>query len=76
MMPYGMGGGGGMMGSSPYGGGGAGGGDEMVFEIPNAVVGVVIGRGGENIQRIQRDYGISIQITKRAWVTQSRLTIR
>ena len=43
---------------------GSGGADEIVFDIDNAVVGVVIGRGGENIQRIQRDFGISIQITK------------
>jgi KH domain len=43
---------------------GSGGGDELVFNIDNAVVGVVIGRGGENIQRIQRDFNISIQITK------------
>jgi KH domain len=48
-------------GGGHYGSGGA---DEIVFDIDNAVVGVVIGRGGENIQRIQRDFGISIQITK------------
>ena len=69
MMPYG----GGMQQQGPYGGGGGGmgqygsgggGPDEMVFEIGNAVVGVVIGRGGENIQRIQRDYNVSIQIAK------------
>jgi KH domain len=54
-----MSGGGG--GGSHYG---SGGGDELVFNIDNAVVGVVIGRGGENIQRIQRDFQISIQITK------------
>lgn len=38
--------------------------DEMHFEIPNEMVGVVIGRGGENIQKIQREYGVNIQIAK------------
>ncbi|KAG5190694.1 hypothetical protein JKP88DRAFT_266825, partial [Tribonema minus] len=52
-------------GSSLMGGASNGGGvDEAAFEIPNAMVGVVIGRGGENIQRIQREFGVNIQIAK------------
>eukprot|EP00611_Tribonema_gayanum_P018388 TRINITY_DN31492_c0_g1_i1.p1 TRINITY_DN31492_c0_g1~~TRINITY_DN31492_c0_g1_i1.p1 ORF type:complete len:376 (-),score=51.66 TRINITY_DN31492_c0_g1_i1:188-1288(-) len=50
-------------GSSLMGGASNGGGvDEAAFEIPNAMVGVVIGRGGENIQRIQREFGVNIQV--------------
>jgi far upstream element-binding protein len=57
------------------GSGGGGGGDghygppavdvhEVSFEVPNSVVGSIIGRGGETIQKIQAQYGISVQVAK------------
>lgn len=54
-------------GSSPNGSGGAygpSGGEEYEVEmaVPNKMVGLIIGRGGQNIQSMQRDYQITIQI--------------
>jgi polyribonucleotide nucleotidyltransferase len=50
---------------SIYGGGG-GSGDEYQIElrIPNNMVGLVIGKGGENIHKIQAQTGASMQIAK------------
>lgn len=42
---------------------GAGGEDYQVeMAVPNKMVGLIIGRGGSNIQSMQRDYNITIQI--------------
>ena len=46
-------------------GGRPGGGDdeqEEVVEVPNAMVGMLIGRGGENIQSIQRNSSCHVQV--------------
>ncbi len=37
---------------------------EVTFEVPNQVVGSIIGRGGETIQKIQAQYGINVQVAK------------
>ncbi len=37
---------------------------EVTFEVPNQVVGSIIGRGGETIQKIQSQYGINVQVAK------------
>ncbi len=37
---------------------------EITFEVPNQVVGSIIGRGGETIQKIQGQYGINVQVAK------------
>lgn len=49
--------------ANPYGPA-AGGGDDYQVEmaVPNKMVGLIIGRGGQNIQSMQRDYNITIQI--------------
>ena len=48
-------------GASAYGP--AGGEDyEVEMAVPNKMVGLIIGRGGQNIQSMQRDYNITIQI--------------
>lgn len=53
-------------GSTPGGAGayGPGGGEEHEVEmaVPSKMVGLIIGRGGSNIQSMQRDYQITIQI--------------
>lgn len=62
-----MGGGGGHYGPGMGGGGGGGGNpDELeeVVEVPNTMVGMLIGRGGENIQSIQRNSGCHVQVTR------------
>ena len=48
------------------GGGGGGGGDDYQIElrVPNPMVGLVIGKGGENIQKMQSQTGAHIQIAK------------
>ena len=53
--------------SSVYGpGGGGGGSDEYQIElrIPNNMVGLIIGKGGENIHRMQTQSGANMQIAK------------
>ena len=45
--------------------GSAGGGadeEEVAMDVPNNIVGSLIGRGGENIQNIQRDSGCHVQV--------------
>lgn len=46
------------------GGGGAGGGGEEKIEIiiPHSVIGLVIGKGGENIKRIQNESGAIVRV--------------
>ena len=48
------------------GGGGGGGGDDYQIElrVPNPMVGLVIGKGGENIQKMQSQTGVHVQIAK------------
>ncbi|CAM9255361.1 unnamed protein product, partial [Chrysoparadoxa australica] len=53
---------GGYMGAGAAGGGGPE--EEMPLSIPNSMVGVLIGKGGENVQRMQREFGIKIEISK------------
>ncbi|CAM9984961.1 unnamed protein product, partial [Choristocarpus tenellus] len=36
---------------------------QVEMGVPNKMVGLIIGRGGQNIQAMQRDYQITIQIT-------------
>ena len=58
---------------SIYGGGGGGGGGgvghssdsyQIELRIPNSMVGLIIGKGGENIVRIQTQLGVHAQIAK------------
>ena len=61
--PLGSGGGG----DGIYGPGGAGGGSEpyqIELRVPNNMVGLIIGKGGENIVRIQTQLGVHAQIAK------------
>ena len=55
-----------MMSNSGNGGGGGGGGEEYQIElrVPNPMVGLVIGKGGENIQKMQSQTGVHVQIAK------------
>ena len=48
------------------GGGGGGGGEDFQIElrVPNPMVGLVIGKGGENIQKMQSQTGVHVQIAK------------
>ena len=34
--------------------------------VPNGMVGLVIGRGGENIKRLNLDFGVRVQVAKEA----------
>lgn len=47
-------------------GGGGGGGDDYQIElrVPNPMVGLVIGKGGEQIQRMQSQTGVHLQIAR------------
>ena len=56
-----MGGGGG---GSVGGGGGGGGGGHAEMPVPREMVGMVIGRGGESIKRIQAETGVRIQFSQ------------
>lgn len=66
----GGGGGGPLLGGGGSGGGGGGGGnysrgasDEKIdIIIPHAVIGLVIGKGGENIKRIQNETGATVRV--------------
>ena len=55
-----------MIPNSGNGGGGGGGGEEYQIElrVPNPMVGLVIGKGGENIQKMQSQTGVHVQIAK------------
>lgn len=52
----------------PMGGMGGGGGEdhEVEMAVPSKMVGLIIGRGGQNIQSMQRDYQITIQIASQS----------
>lgn len=52
---------GGHGGGGGYNGGGAGGGDQIEVFVPKAAVGVVIGKGGDMIKKIQADTGCRLQ---------------
>lgn len=41
---------------------------EVEMAVPNKMVGLIIGRGGSNIQSMQRDYNITIQIASQSEV--------
>ena len=59
---YGSGGGGGMMGGGDRGSGGlAFGLETMKFPVPKISVGLIIGKGGEMIKRIQMETGAKVQ---------------
>ena len=66
------GGGGGYGSAGAYGptggmGGGGGGEDhEVEMAVPSKMVGLIIGRGGQNIQSMQRDFQITIQIASQS----------
>merc|ERR1719259_1403992 len=69
--PPGMGGNGGGMrgglGAGPPGAGGMGGGagqEQEEISVPDKMVGLIIGRGGEQITRLQRDSGAKIQMAQ------------
>ncbi|KAK9712429.1 hypothetical protein K7432_007147 [Basidiobolus ranarum] len=49
-------------GGSSYGSGGGGASSE--FSIPNSMVGLVIGRGGESLKRIERAHGVKVQFSQ------------
>ena len=57
---------GGSMGGSAYGSGDSGDGSNTQIElrIPNNMVGLVIGKGGENILRIQLQLSVIVTIAK------------
>jgi transcription antitermination factor NusA-like protein len=38
--------------------------EELTFTIPNGVVGIVVGKQGCNIQKVQADYNVNVQVTK------------
>lgn len=60
---YGPGAGGGAMGAGARPGLGFGGDEQTeTIEVPNLMVGSLIGRGGENIQTIQRNSGCHVQV--------------
>ena len=59
-------GGGGGGGGYGGGGGGGGGGGSTTVTVPNNMVGLVIGKGGENIRVMQVRSGASIQVQKEA----------
>lgn len=64
-------------GAGAYGpGGGGGGGEEVEVEmaVPSKMVGLIIGRGGSNIQSMQRDYQITIQIASQSDVPPESAT--
>lgn len=58
---HGGGGGGGRGGFDEYQGGGGGGRHQQEIPVPRSMVGVVIGRGGEMIKKIQADTGAKVQ---------------
>jgi hypothetical protein len=61
----GYGGGGGGGGDSHYGPtGGAGQEETEEVQVPQNMVGLIIGKGGENIQRMQQQSGCSVQVAK------------
>ncbi|CAM9462757.1 unnamed protein product [Chrysoparadoxa australica] len=49
-----------------YAGAGAGTGSEvqMCFPVPDSVVGVIIGKGGESLKRLQATHGVAVKIAK------------
>lgn len=60
----GFGGGGGDGHYGPSGGGGGAGEESEEMKVPSSFVGLIIGKGGENIQRLQRETGCLVQIAK------------
>ncbi|KAG5175658.1 hypothetical protein JKP88DRAFT_337901 [Tribonema minus] len=65
--PFGMGGMG--MGMGPPGmhgppDMGPGGPYEVTFMVPNTIVGLVVGKGGANIQRVQHEFGVHMQVIR------------
>lgn len=50
----------------PTGGGGGSEEFEVEMAVPSKMVGLIIGRGGQNIQSMQRDYNITIQIASQS----------
>lgn len=49
-----------------YGPGGGGDDYEVEMAVPSKMVGLIIGRGGQNIQTMQRDHNITIQIASQS----------
>lgn len=56
-----------------YGGPGRGGGGGMDIPVPRAAVGIVIGKGGEMIKKIQQDTGAKVQFKQDDGQSEDRL---